>query len=326
MSPQDAPAFLPFHADEQAAQALAGVAAGRAAIRPFMPEQHRTFFAGLGYLFTATLDDGGWPMGSMLWGAPGFIGSPDAATLHIHARPHDDDPAGGGFAVGREIGLLGLDLTNRRRNRANGRIASTRDGITVSIAQSFGNCAQYIQTRTPRPRPAQPTAVEPLAALPLATLPLATLPLATLPLATLDAAARALIAGSDTFFVASRSRESVGAMGGPDMSHRGGRPGFVALQGDTLVIPDFRGNRYFNTLGNLLGEPRAGLLFVDFATGDLLQLQGRTVIDWHPASGPAKAERLWRVEIERGWRRRGALPFSWTFDGFAPTTLATGVW
>ena len=84
------------------------------------------------------------------------------------------------------------------------------------------------------------------------------------------------------------------------MSHRGGRPGFVGVQGDTLVIPDFRGNRFFNTLGNLLGDPRAGLLFIDFASGDILQLQGRATIDWHPeGSGPAGAERLWRVEVAR---------------------------
>jgi hypothetical protein len=142
----------------------------------------------------------------------------------------------------------------------------------------------------------------------------------------LDVAARALVAASDTFFVASRSRTDLATNGGPDVSHRGGRPGFVAVQGDTLVVPDFPGNRYFNTLGNLLGEPRAGLLFVDFASGELLQLQGRVAIDWHPTDGPAGTERLWRVEIERGWRRRGALPFSWTFDSYAPTTLATGAW
>ena len=93
------------------------------------------------------------------------------------------------------------------------------------------------------------------------------------------------------------------------MSHRGGKPGFVSVMGDTLAIPDFRGNRFYNTLGNLLGDPRAGLLFIDFASGDILQLQGRVTIDWHPeGSGPAGAERLWRVEVARAWRRRGAFP------------------
>jgi uncharacterized protein len=176
----------------------------------------------------------------------------------------------------------------------------------VRIAQSFGNCAQYIQTRTPSPRAAASAPVERLDHL--------------------DAPARALIAASDTFFVASRSRAGIGD-GGLDMSHRGGKPGFVDVAGDTLAIPDFRGNRFYNTLGNLLGDPRAGLLFIDFATGDILQLQGRATIDWHPGgSGPAGAERLWRLSVDRAWRRRGAFPFAWRFGDFAPTTLATGTW
>jgi hypothetical protein len=54
-----------------------------------------------------------------------------------------------------------------------------------------------------------------------------------------------------------------------------------------LTIPDFRGNRFFNTLGNLVSDPRAALLFVDFETGDLLHLQGRVEIDWSPTAAMA---------------------------------------
>lgn len=299
--------FLAFHEDEAKAQALAGQQrAGRAAIRPFMPDQHREFFALLAYLFVATPDADGWPMASVLTGKPGFMQSPDPATLRIAALPVQDDAAAPAFVAGVEIGLLGLDFTTRRRNRANGRLVAVDDGLTVGIAQSFGNCAQYIQTRTPLPRPAGGAPVERLDRL--------------------DAAARALIAASDTFFVASRSRAGIDD-GGLDMSHRGGKPGFVGVVDDTLAIPDFRGNRFYNTLGNLLGDPRAGLLFIDFASGDILQLQGRTTINWHPeGNGPSGAERLWRVSVERAWRRRGAFPFAWRFGDYAPSTLATGTW
>jgi predicted pyridoxine 5'-phosphate oxidase superfamily flavin-nucleotide-binding protein len=299
--------FLAFHEDELRAQALAGhQRAGRVAIRPFMPDQHREFFALLPYLFVATLDGDGWPMASVLTGEPGFVQSPDPATLAVGARPASGDPAAPTFVAGAEVGLLGLDFTTRRRNRANGRLVAVDKGLTVAIAQSFGNCAQYIQTRTPSPRAVAGAPVERLDHL--------------------DDAARALIAASDTFFVASRSRAGIGD-GGLDMSHRGGKPGFVGVAGDALAIPDFRGNRFYNTLGNLLGDPRAGLLFIDFASGDILQLQGRVTIDWHPeGSGPAGAERLWRVEVTRAWRRRGAFPFAWRFGDFAPTTLATGTW
>jgi predicted pyridoxine 5'-phosphate oxidase superfamily flavin-nucleotide-binding protein len=309
MSPPDgATGFLPFHRDELAAQALAGQGAGIAPIRPFMPDQHRAFFALLPYLFLATADDRGWPMASVLAGVPGFVRSPDPVTLRIDAIPGPDDPAATGLATGREVGLLGLDLTNRRRNRANGQLAEVDDdGLTVRVNQSFGNCAQYIQTRRPTAVARTPQPVEAFDGL--------------------DDAARAMVAAADTFFVASRSRPEVGSGGGLDMSHRGGRPGFVGVHGNTLAIPDFRGNRFFNTLGNLLGDPRAGLLFVDFASGDLLQLQGRAEIDWSTGNaGPDGAERLWRVRVERGWRRRGAFPFAWAFGDYAPTTLKTGVW
>ena len=38
------------------------------------------------------------------------------------------------------------------------------------------------------------------------------------------------------------------------------------------------------------------------------------------------AERLWRVRVTAGWRRRAALPLRWAFRGFAPATERTGVW
>ena len=232
-------------------------------------------------------------------------------TLRIDALPRNGDPAARGFAAGGEIGLLGIDLATRRRNRANGTIAARDDGLTVRIAQSFGNCPQYIQTRTVAARETMAAASE--------------TPAETL--TGLDEEARDLIESVDTFFVASRARVELGAEGGFDMSHRGGRPGFVGVHGDTLVIPDFRGNGFFNTLGNLLGDPRAGLLFVNFNNGDLLQIQGSVTIDWHGGEiGPAGAERLWRVKVERTWRTRSAFPYRSIFGDFSPATLRTGVW
>lgn len=308
----DAMGFLPFNTDERAAQLRAGLLTGRTApIRPFLPEQHRDFFPLLHYLFTATPDAEGWPMASVLTGSRGFVTSPDPVTLRIAALPRRGDPAAPGFAEGAEIGLLGIDLATRRRNRANGRIAGRDDGLTVRIAQSFGNCPQYIQTRTVAPGSTDDAAGATQAAI----------------LSGLDQAARDLIESADTFFVASRARSELGAEGGFDMSHRGGRPGFVGVQGNTLVIPDFRGNGFFNTLGNLLGDPRAGLLFIDFNNGEMLQLQGTVTIDWHGGeNGPAGAERLWHVEVERVWRTPPAFPYRFSFREFAPSTLHTGIW
>ena len=57
------------------------------------------------------------------------------------------------------------------------------------------------------------------------------------------------------------------------MSHRGGRSGFVRVsENGTLTIPDFDGNLFFNTLGNVLLNGRAGLLFVEMPYDITLQL------------------------------------------------------
>jgi uncharacterized protein len=292
-----------FNEDERRAQRIAGFAPASAGIRSFMTEQHREFFAHLSYLFVGVMDGDGWPLATVLTGAPGFVAAPNPTMLRIAAQPDLGDPASAGFHERGRIGVLGLDLVTRRRNRANGVIARVdEDAMIVAVEQSFGNCPKYIQRREARPASRQWRPVERLGRL--------------------DAAARDLIARADTLFVASRSRDGVYEGGGADVSHRGGPPGFVRIDGDLLTIPDYPGNRYMNTLGNLLGEPRAGLLFVDFERGDLLQLQGRVDVDWarDAADDLPGAERSWRFRVDRGWRRPGALPLDWTFLDFAPTT------
>ena len=303
----------PFNSDELAAQVLAGGGPRGNGIHDFMPDQHRAFLAQQPYIFVGAIDAEGSPLATLLCGRPGFVRSPDPATLHIAALPDAGDPAQEALSPGRDVGLLGIDFSTRRRNRINGRITG-RDarGIRVAVAQSFGNCPQYIQRRiaasTQGAQDSHPPAVESMGHL--------------------DAGAQAAIAAADTFFVASRSRAGDGAAYGADISHRGGRPGFIRIDGDVLTIPDFRGNRYFNTLGNLIGEPRASLLFVDFENGGLLQLQGTADVDWSGAAVKSftGAERLWRFHVVRGWRRRTAAPLHWSFVDYSRTTLATGVW
>ena len=45
-----------------------------------------------------------------------------------------------------------------------------------------------------------------------------------------------------------------------------------------LTIPDFNGNLFFATLGNIVLNGKAGLLFVDFETGDMLQMTGEAEV------------------------------------------------
>jgi ferredoxin-NADP reductase/predicted pyridoxine 5'-phosphate oxidase superfamily flavin-nucleotide-binding protein len=303
----------PWHAGEQQLQAHVGVAErmegfGRKVIRTWMPDQHREFYQQLPFLLYGAVDAQGRPWASVLEGAPGFAHSPDPEHLNFASQVASDDPAQ--LRNGEPIGLLGIELHTRRRNRLNGHVGNLNaQGFAVSVDQAFGNCPQYIQLRQfqrvpltdPQTRPAEH-------------------------LNALDDAATALIAGADTFFVA--SYVDVDGQRAVDVSHRGGQAGFVRVDGNRLTIPDFAGNLHFNTLGNLLLNPKAGLLFIDFSTGDLLQLSGRTeiLLDDPQIEAFQGAERLWTFEVETLVRRPAALALRWRFDGMSPTSLLTGNW
>jgi hypothetical protein len=93
-------------------------------------------------------------------------------------------------------------------------------------------------------------------------------------------------------------------------------------------VPDFGGTIARRTLGNLVLDPHAGLLFVDFERGDLLGLTSQAEILW---DGPevrafAGAQRLLRLRIDEGWSVQGALPLRFTHPVFSPHLEDTGRW
>lgn len=314
----------PFHAGERALQALAGVRAqmadiGPRVIRDHMPDQHRDFFALLPFLVAGSLDERLQPWASVLAAPAGFVHSPDALHLRIDALPAPDDPLAGPLAQGAALGLLGLQPHTRRRNRMNGTVESINAaGFTVAVQQSFGNCPRYIQAREP------------------VFVPVGGPPAPAQWLSALDAAAERLIRNADTLFIATAYPGAVAAgddadarTRGVDVSHRGGRQGFVRVDaGGVLTLPDFNGNRFFNTLGNLQAHPRAGLLFIDFASGDLLHVSATAEIVTEGAelAAFAGAERLLRLHVERVLRRPGALPLRWSDGVPSPHLEGTGVW
>lgn len=312
-----ATAPAPWHAGELRLQARIGMAermaqVGAKVIRPYMPDQHRALFAQLPFLVAGAVDGQGDPWAGVLEGEPGFAVSPDPATLRVAAVPDADDPLRAGMGPDQPLGLLGIELHTRRRNRMNGRIAAW-DGrrFEVAVAESFGNCPQYIQARDFH----------------FSRSPALRFPGPVRERTGLADADRALIARADTLFVATYA-DTDEAGRRVDVSHRGGKPGFVRIDGDTLTVPDFSGNRFFNTLGNMLLNPRAGLLFIDFERGDVLQVSGRAevILDSPEIETFAGAERLWRVHVQRVRARPGALALRWRFGGYSPTALATGQW
>lgn len=227
----------PFHVGEQQVQSRLGVRDvenwARKVVRSFMPDEHRAFHPSLPFLVAAARDQPGRPWATLLVGPDGFVESPDPGTLRIGAEWVPGDALEGALRSGADLGLLGIELATRRRNRVNGRLGDAGDVLLFQVEQSFGNCPQYIHERDWRRVEGE-------------------------------------VPGAPKR-----------ATYGMDASHRGGNPGFVTLDGDRrLLFPDYAGNNHFNTIGNLTLDPRVGLLFVDFASGGMLQIAGRAEITW----------------------------------------------
>jgi ferredoxin-NADP reductase/predicted pyridoxine 5'-phosphate oxidase superfamily flavin-nucleotide-binding protein len=309
----------PFHRGEQKVQQQMGVRDqmerfGRRVIRDHMPDQHRQFYGQLPFIFVGHTDNNGWPWASILFDQPGFITSDNSKILDIHALPVTGDPLADALQADTRLGLLGIELPTRRRNRLAAHIVEAPgDRIRLAIDQAFGNCPQYIQSRE-------------LQYIDSKTMPASTV----IELDKLDSRAQALIQQSDTFFVASSVNTGSGEINeGADVSHRGGRPGFVRVDNEnTLTIPDYLGNNHFNTFGNFVENPRAGLLFLDFEKGHLLTLTGTVEIEWDAPDAEyfEGAQRLWKFHVDHGRWLDNVLPLRWKMDGYSPNSLLTGTW
>jgi ferredoxin-NADP reductase/predicted pyridoxine 5'-phosphate oxidase superfamily flavin-nucleotide-binding protein len=328
-SSPNAPSDSPWHAGELAIQQSIGVVQhmdrpGRLYVRNFLLEQHRAFYPLLHFVALGAVDAQGDAWATVRAGEPGFLQSPDAATLSVAARRDPGDPAEAGMEDGDPIGLLGVDLMTRRRNRLNGNIRRA-DGraFDIGVTQSFGNCPRYIQNRS-FSFARDPAQLPELPAVRLSGLS------GLSGLDALDARARDMIARADTFYVASYVDREDGTRQ-VDVSHRGGKPGFVRVGSDgMLTIPDFSGNLFFMTLGNIHVNPKTGLLFIDSETGDMLQMTGdaQVVLDSPEIAAFEGAERLWTFTARQVVLRPGGLPLRWRMeaDGWSPNLLMTGSW
>lgn len=301
----------PFHAGERKVQESLGVRDiedwARKVVRDHLPEQHRHFHTSLPFLVVSARDGKGRPWVTLLDGPEGFVSSPDPQHLVIEAKAAKGDALEGAFEVGADVGILGIELTTRRRNRVNGRVVSNGSGvITFGVDQTFGNCPQYIREREWRRVDDEPSGKATRGT-------------------RLTVSQRAWIETADTFFIASGYRgEGESDTFGMDASHRGGDRGFVRVLDDTrLRFPDYAGNNHFNTIGNLILDPRAGCLFIDFETGSLLQLTGTASIDWdsEELSQFPGARRLVTLDIEKLVVLPVAVALRWEADAESVRTL-----
>jgi len=266
-----------FHAGELAAQRRAGTREEAARLSPMLDPAELSggivgFLADRTFAVITARDAEGRLWSSPLTGPAGFLETVSPTTLAIHARFLDGDPLRG-LPAGQQAGLVVVEFATRRRVRVNGTLSAVGpDAIELEVEQAYGNCPQYIHQRVlvaDGARPADPGDVRQGA--------------------TLTPADAALIRGADTFFLGTTNPER-----GSDTSHRGGRPGFVRVDGSRLWWPDYPGNNLFNSFGNLSVDPEASLLFFDFETGRTLQLSGTAEIDWDAAGQPGDDGRTGR--------------------------------
>jgi len=253
-----------------------------------MPQQHADFFAGLSYLPLATLDQQGRPWVSLLVTRSDHdptvgIKVLGGNTTDVIAQTNPYDPFARALqqvpaSVGeaRLFAGVGVDFSNRRRNKIAGSIADASVDETGKVQlrllsdQHLGNCPKYITVRNlaPTQRQAQLSydSFEGNAS-------------------ALPAEAKAVVDRASTVFLATKHTaqgNTNGTQTDMGVNHRGGAPGFTRIYEETdgdavttyLVLPDHSGNRFYQSLGNIETDPQVGLVFPDFATGDVFYVTG----------------------------------------------------
>jgi predicted pyridoxine 5'-phosphate oxidase superfamily flavin-nucleotide-binding protein len=115
------------------------------------------------------------------------------------------------------------------------------------------------------------------------------------------------LSDKDAAFVASRDYfflSTVDPDGMPTVSYKGGPVGVVkALGPNELAFPGFDGNGMFYSMGNVEGQAKVGLLFIDFETPHRLRVQGTArVMRDDPLLGAwAEAKYVVRVHVTKAW-------------------------
>jgi predicted pyridoxine 5'-phosphate oxidase superfamily flavin-nucleotide-binding protein len=281
-----------FHLFEVAVQKRLGIdklvaQKSQGFIRAVMPEQHRKFFSELTFVMIGVTDNQGYPWPIPMLGQGGFIQTPNNTTLHFTELPNLLSSLGLQLIIGQKVGLLGIQLSTKRRNRINGTIQMINDqSFSVQVEQSFGNCPKYIQKRE-----LIRTANHQLPDHLFENIS-----------KVMDDKTKVLIENADTFFISSRTRDfNKDKRSGIDTSHRGGKLGFVKIVNNKVKFPDYRGNGFFNTLGNIESDNRVGLFFPDFLTGNGVFITGTACILWDKKAlkGFEAAERIIEVEVKQ---------------------------
>ncbi|KAL3475782.1 hypothetical protein BJX99DRAFT_270922 [Aspergillus californicus] len=311
---QPSPALQGWHPGETAIQRRLGFASTMESrytiIEDRMREQHKIFYtSNLPFIPLTCLDNDGRPWASIVSGAGGEIGfvsgvEADLKTLVFGVRLWEGDPfleALGGFnrdhgqdKGGMLTAGLGIEFGTRRRNKFAGVIKGVRplDGygkgsgsetgldyvVEVEVNEAVGNCPKYISIRQLDPYPN-------------------TNPHIAYQRSHMTSNERlpddiiTIITTADTVFVGSVYQSNPATASKypshAGMNARGGLPGFIRVSpsdGRSVVLPDYSGNRFMSSLGNIESSGLAAFTIVSFTTGDVLYLTGKAKVLIGPAA------------------------------------------
>jgi hypothetical protein len=268
------------HDGEQAVQRRAGEGApdwGTPMFTPDIPAGFDSFLRKQRLVAISAPDAAGAIWCSVITGAPGFIDPADSRTIVLHALPAPGDPLREACREPRDIGMVVMSPETQRRVKVSGIARRHGDTLVIRTEQVLGNCPKYLQRRVVQETLGDPGGDGRVSRA-----------------AELSAGQQELIRSADTFFIGSLSPRH-----GADANHRGGMPGFVTVTGPrSLSWPDYVGNSFYMTLGNLALHPRCGLAFPGWDDGGLLQLTGTATINWDADEARQIPGALRTVEFE----------------------------
>ncbi|MBC7999569.1 MAG: pyridoxamine 5'-phosphate oxidase family protein [Leptolyngbya sp.] len=307
----------PFHKGEIEVQKRAGEAAraraNGAVIRSEILEGALSFIARQPLVAVGTAANDGSIWASVIFGAVGFMRADDTHTVHINLEQGvvaKGDPVLENLAHDSRIGTLMIELETRRRLKINGRAALVSNNLVVSVEKSFPLCPKYIQRRIVRLAGGADSCKETSLTVGI-----------QLGLPEVE-----LISDCDTLFVASSYADITADSNATniDVSHRGGHPGFAEVVSPRCIrVPDYAGNGMFNTFGNLQLNKRAGVIFIDFAKQQALQITGfaEVLFDQEDSGNQTGGtNRFWTLEIER-WQRFTLSGIEVEFLDYSPFNL-----
>jgi hypothetical protein len=232
-------------------------------------ERTLTFYAAADLVVIATPDAMGVLRFVAVSGAPPLLTPFGQRDLVL--------PKGAPMADGAPVGAIAIDLAQRRRARANGRIEQRGALAVLEADEELVNCRKYIAPSValeegPHWGPAGREAV-----------------------AASDAGLLRALAGLETAFLATLSPARQ-----PDVSHKGGPRGFMTYDASArqLSWPELIGNGMFKSAGNVRATGVASVLALDLASGDAYELSGRAEYRTELRYGQPRESGLWPSETD----------------------------